>query len=286
MQSADDNVVDQVAIAKWIEQLDGDSLTKRQQARRELTRAGQTAIPALTKAALSEKRDLIAHSIDILAAIAEGSGDADTEKAAKVALEVLSESDKPSTSERARLALQAEKSGGIQAFPGWDQPGGEFAGGNRFANRSVSVSNMNGLRTITIKEAGKTTTIQDQPQGKMQVRITGEGEPKQFLVANAEELKKKDPAAFALHEQYGGNAGGQNFANFGFGGIGLKGAFGNNLNMMANRVQADVPVQNNNAGAFEAKRMLIEQLTELKKRMAGNPVMQQILDQQIRELQQ
>lgn len=284
LQAVEKNVVDQTMIEKWIEQLGADSLTQRQKARTELTKAGQTAIPALTKAALSDQRDLIAHSVDILADIAKGSDVAETRKAATVALEMLSESDKPSTAERAKLALRAEKDGGIQAFPGWDKPGGEFAG-NSFVNRSVSVSNINGMKTITVKEAGKTTTIQDQPAGRIGVRITGDGEPKQFVAKNLKQLKKKDPAAFALYQQFGGNAGGQNLANFGFGGFGLPGGFGNNMNIIANGAPANGRVDINNAAAATAQQTMIQQLTELKKRMAGNPQLQQLLDQQIKELQ-
>lgn len=289
-QAAEKNVADQAAIAKWIQQLDADSLTKRQKARTQLTNAGQSAIPALTKAALSDKRDLIAHSVDILAEIAKESNVAETRKAATVALSMLSESDKPSTAQRAKLALQAEKDNGIAAFPGWDQPGGEFGGANSFANQSVSVSSINGIKTITVKEAGKSTKIQGQPLGGFRVQITGAGQPKQFVAKDLDELKKKDPAAFALFQQYGGNAGGHNLAQFG--GFGLPGGFGNNMNIMANQGLGNGGLANgqmldiNNAGANPANAMMIQHLTELKKRMAGNPQMQQILDQQIKDLQQ
>ena len=284
LQAADENVVEQTTIKKWIQQLDADSLTKRQKARTQLTKAGQIAIPALAKAALSDKRDLIAHSIDILAEIAKGSNVAETKKAATTALKMLSESKKPSTAERAKLALKAEKDGGIQAFPGWDKPGGQFGGGNRVVNRSVSVSSINGIKTITVKEAGKTTTLQGQPSGAIRVQITGNGQPKQFDAKNLQELKQKDPAAFALYQQYGGNAGGQNIVNFG--GFGLPGNLGNNINILGKGAQANAPmVDINNAGAGTANRLMIQQLTELKKSMAGNPQMQQILDQQIKDLQ-
>lgn len=284
LQAAEENIVDQTMIGKWIEQLDADSLTKRQEARSKLIKAEQLAIPALAKAALSDKRELITQSIDILAEIAKKSDDAETQKAARVTLEMLAESDNPSTADRAKLALQTEKDSGIQAFPGWDQPGGEFAG-NSSVNRSVSVSNINGMKTIVVKEAGKTTTIQDQGMGAIGVRVTGEGQPKQFKVASLEELKKKDPVVFALYEQYGRNAGGQNFANIGFGGFGFSGGLGNNRNIVVNGVQANGPGLNG-AGAIDAKQMMIQQLSELKNRMAGNPAIQQVLDQQIRELQQ
>ena len=115
------------------------------------------------------------------------------------------------------------------------------------------------------------------------MQIAGEGQPKQFTAKNLDELKKKDPAAFALYQQYGGNAGGQAMINFGR--MGLPGRFGNNMKIMGNGVQANGPVDVNIAGARNANQMMIQHLNELKRRMAGNPVMQQILDQQIKDLQ-
>ncbi|MEM1069832.1 MAG: hypothetical protein AAGI63_13105 [Planctomycetota bacterium] len=276
---ADDVVGDQTAIAKWIEQLDADSLTKRQKARTELIQSGKAAIPALTKAALSDKRDLIVHSIDILAEIRIKSEDADTKKAAGLALTVLSESNKPSTAQRAKLALEAKKDTGIQAFPDWDKPGAEF-GGNRFgnaANRSVSVSNINGVKTITVKEAGKTTTLQDQPSGSIRVQITGGDQPQEFVVKNLDELKEKDPAAFALYKQHGSNAGGMGMNFPGLGRLGMIRNFGGNQ-AQANNL--------NMAGGNAANQMMIQQLSELSKRMNGMPEIKQLLDQQIKELKQ
>ena len=273
--------VDQAEIEEWIKQLDADSLTKRQTARRELTEAGQNAIPALTKAALSDKREVIVYSIDILSDIAKSSDQADTQQAATVALEMLSESDKPSTAQRAKTALDAKKGSGIQAFPGWDKPGSEFAGNGRAANRSVSVSNINGIKTITVRDAGKTTTLQDQPSGAIRVQTTVDGKPKEFLAKDLDELKKKDPEAHALYTQHSGNARGMNF--FGVRGFGQNGVFGNGANMAqvpANPRALDI----NAAGAGFANQMMIQHLTELKRRMAGNPQMQQLLDQQIKEL--
>ncbi len=269
--------VNQASIQQWIEQLDADSLTKRQEARSQLTKAGQAAIPALAKAAISEKRGLIVHSIDILAELRSQSEDEDTKSAATIALKMLAESDSPSTAQRAKLALDAKKDDGIQAFPGWDQPGTEFAG--NAANRSVSVSSMNGIKTITVKEGGKTTTLQDQRSGAIRVKIEGVGDPKEFVAKDLDELKQKDPAAFAIYQQHGGNAGGLNVANFnGFGQAG----FGDLGNFARNQA---VGKANDDAGTNPASQIMIQQLKELKKRMAGHPQMQEILNQQIKDLE-
>ena len=265
-QASAEDVVDQATIKKWIQQLDADSLTKRQKARTQLTKADQAAIPALAKAALSDKRDLIVHSIDILAEIAAESNVAKTKKAATLALEMLAESNKPSTAQRAKLALQAKKDGGIQAFPGWDKPGSEFAGRN-VANRSVSVSSFNGIKTITVKEAGKTTTFQDQRSGAIRVRITGDGKPKEFAAKNLSDLKKKDPAAFALYQQYGGNGRGAKITNFG--GFGGAGGFGNKMEIFGNRAQANVPHGRHRHGGSESRHTNDDSATDRAERSDG-----------------
>lgn len=274
--------VDQSKVEAWVEQLDADSLTKRQEARKQLTKAGQAAIPALAKAALSDKRDIIVHSIDVLSEIAKESEDAEAKKAAKVVLETLAESDKPSTAQRAKLALDTKKDNGIQAFPGWDKPGSEFAGGGlgKNVNRRVSVSNINGVKTISITEAGITTLLQDEPSGAIRVRITGGEKPKEFVAKSLDELKKKDPAVHALYQQHAGSARvnvfgmSRRLGGFGRGGVFGPGAFANGANLAGNPV-----------GGNAANEMMVQQLTDLRNRMAGNPRIQQLLDQQIQELQ-
>lgn len=287
--------VDQTKIEAWIEQLDADSLTKRQEARKQLTKAGQIAIPALAKAALSDKRDVIAHSIDILSEIVKNSEDAEAKKAANVVLETLAESEKPSTAQRAKLALEAKKDNGIQAFPGWDKPGSEFAGGGlgRNVNRRVSVSNFNGVKTISITEAGTTTVLQDEPSGAIRVRITGGEKPKEFVAKNLDDLKKKDPAVHALYQQHAGSARvnvfgmSRRLGGFGRGAVfGPGGAFANGANLAGNPAFGNAQgVVGNAAGGNAANQLMIQQLTDLKNRMAGNALMQQMLDQQIKELQ-
>lgn len=262
-------------INEWVSQLGHERLTERIKAEKQLITAGKEAIPALAKAALAGNRVSIEKSIDVLGKLAQ-SKDKETREAARITLQMLSESDQPSTAERAKIALNTKEADGIKPFEGWDQPGNQFAGGGQ-VNRSVSVSNINGLRTINVKEGPIETTIEELRTGKLRAQITGGEKPVELVAKNAEDLKKKLPKAAALYEQYtvGQQGPGMQFSGFGFGNLaGSQQAFSSNITVQGTAI-------NGNGGNSE---MLKQQLTELKKRMTGNPLMQQLLDQQIRAL--
>lgn len=264
-----------------VAQLDHERLTMRQQAQKKLLALGKTAIPALAKAALSGKRATIEKSIEVLGKLAQ-SEDEETRDAARVTLQMLSESDQPSTADRARLALSSEEADGIKPFEGWDKPGNEFAGGGQM-NRSVSVSSVNGVHSISVKENGRETTIQELKGGKLFVSITGGEEPVELTAKNLEDLKKKQPEAAALYEQY---AGGKMPAGFNFPGMPFgkpNGAFkGGNGKAFGNGVAIGNGIAGNgNLG--DANQMLIRQLEELKDRM-NDPTMQAMIEQQIQTL--
>jgi len=157
-------------IDSWVQQLDHQRLTKRVQAKKRLLAAGSQAVPALAKAALSDKREAIERSIDVLGSLSQ-SDDEEAATAARVTLQMLSESDRPSTAERARRVLNTKPADGIQPFEGWDQAGNPFAGGG--SNRSVSVSSVNGVRTIRIQEDGQNLVIEERPGQGIAVRRTG-----------------------------------------------------------------------------------------------------------------
>jgi hypothetical protein len=259
-------------IDELVAQLDHERLTKRQQAQKKLLSMGKAAIPALAKAALSGKRETIEKSIDVLGKLAQ-SKDEETKDAARVTLQMLSESEQPSTADRAKLALNSKEAEAIKPFEGWDKPGNEFAGGGQM-NRSVSVSSVNGVRSINVKEGGRETSIQELAGGKLFVSITGGEEPIELTAKNLDDLKKKQPEAAALYEQY---AGGKMPAGFNFPAMPFgkhNGAFnGGNANAFAG---------NGNLG--DANQMLIRQLQELKERMKDNPAMQAMIQQQIESL--
>lgn len=260
-------------IDEWVAQLGNERLTERIKAEKQLIAAGKEAIPALAKAALAGNRATIEKSIDVLGKLAQ-SKDEETKDAARITLQMLSESDQPSTAERAKIALNTEEADGIKPFEGWDKPGNQFAGGGQ--NRSVSITNINGQRTISVKEGPIETTIQELRGGKILAQITGGEKPVELIAKNAEDLKQKLPEAAALYEQYtsGPQRSGMQFPGLGFGNAaGGQQAF-----------SSSVTIQGGNIGSGGSKEMLRKQLIELKKRMAGNPAMQQLLDQQIRTL--
>jgi hypothetical protein len=292
----------------WIEQLNEPSLSKRRKAKESLVQSDAAAIPFLAKAALSDKRELIVYSLEVLGTLMEKSPSEETRKAAKITLQMLSESDQPSTADRAKQILGTKSSEQIAAFPGWNDPNSGF--GNGFGvKRSVSASNSNGVKTIRIEEDGKVTTFRDEPRGAIRVSIEEGGKKKEFVAKNLGDLKKKDPAAHALYEEHSKGLGGAmgfvgGFPPGGFPANGFNGAFGGVVNGGAQQFGQFGPNQVNGAVGFNqqnfqggfagnagdpeseaaAKDMMIQQLDELKKRLADNPAMTQILDSQIQAL--
>ncbi|MFK8113901.1 MAG: hypothetical protein AB8B91_16990, partial [Rubripirellula sp.] len=184
-------------IDKWVEQLAHRRLTERIKAEKQLVSAGKKAIPALAKAALAGDRATIEKSIDVLGKLSH-SKDEKTREAARITLQMLSESDQPSTADRAKIALNTKEVDGIKPFEGWDKPGNPFAGGGN-VNRSVSTSNINGLRTISVKEGPLETTIQELRGGKILAQVTGGEKPVELIAQDAEYLKKQLPEAAAIY---------------------------------------------------------------------------------------
>lgn len=262
-------------IDNWVVQLGDERLTERIKAEKQLVAAGKEAIPALAKAALAGNRAAIEKSIDVLGKLAQ-SKDEETRDAARITLQMLSEGDQPSTAERAKIALNTKEADGIKPFEGWDKPGNQFAGGGNM-NRSVSMSNINGLRTISVKEGPLETTLQELRGDRILAQITGGEKPVELVARNAEDLKKKLPEAAALYEQYTAVNQGPaiQFPGLGFGNA------GGGQQATTSSITIQGGAIDGNEGSTE---ILKQQLIELKNRMSGNPLMQQMLDQQIREL--
>lgn len=292
-----------IEIEAWVEQLNEPSLTKRRKAKESLVKSDAASIPYLAKAALSDKRELIVYSLEVLGTLMEKSPNEETRKAARTTLQMLSECPQPSTADRAKQILNTKVGDQIEAFPAWNDPNSGF--GNNFgAKRSVSASNNNGVKTIRIEEDGKITTFRDEPKGAIRVAIEEAGKKKEFVAKNLADLKKKDPESHALYEEHSkGLGGGMAFAggfpqggfnmNFGgaaniggqqfnqFGPMPLNGVAGFNQQ----NFQGGVVGNAGNLGSDEAsKEMMIQQLEELKKRLADNPAMSQMLETQIQSL--
>ncbi|MBX3416139.1 MAG: hypothetical protein KF851_00935 [Pirellulaceae bacterium] len=290
-------------IEAWIEQLNESSLTKRRKAKEALVQADAAAIPLLAKAALSDKRELIVYSLEVLGTLAEKSPVEETRKAARITLQMLADSEHPSTAERAKQILSSKSGESIEAFPGWDDPNSGFAGGGGMVNRSVSVSSINGVKTIRIDEAGRVTTFRDEPRGAIRVNIEDGGKKKEFVAKNLDDLKKKDAESHALYEQHSNGVGGEmrtevfggfpNLENFGNMGGAAGGAnaqanaggmaFGPGGGIVVNQQAGGMQVAGQGNGAA-ANSMLIQQLEELKTRLADHPEMLQMLDAQIQQL--
>jgi hypothetical protein len=297
-----------IEIEAWIEQLNEPSLTKRRKAKESLVQTDAASIPFLAKAALSDKRELIVYSLEVLGTLMDKSPNEDTRKAARTTLQMLSESPQLSTADRAKQILNTKVDDQIEAFPAWNDPTSGF--GNNFGvKRSVSASNNNGVKTIRIEEDGKITTFRDEPKGAIRVVIEEGGKKKEFVAKTLGDLKKKNPEAHALYEEHSkGLGGGMAFAGgFPQGGIPANGFnmnFGGAANFggqQFNRFGAN-PVngvagfnQQNFQGGVAGnvghvvsdettKEMMIQQLEELKKRLADNPAMSQMLELQIQSL--
>lgn len=290
-----------------IEQLSESSLTKRRKAKESLVEADSKAIPLLAKAALSDKRELIVYSLEVLGTLMEKSPSEETRKAARITLQMLSESDQRSTADRAKQILGSKADEGIEAFPGWDDRNSDFAGGGG-GGRNVSVSSVNGAKTIRVEEGGRVTTLRDEARGRIRVSIEDGDKKKQFVARNLEDLKKKDAEAGALYEEQSngvsGNVSGglpQGGFSGGFAGGRASGGFSGGVNGGVMNGGMQQGIGNFNAqqfgGAFggnagnaandqAAKLMMIQQLEELKRRMVDNPAMTQMLDAQIQALKQ
>lgn len=302
------NDLKSIEIEAWIEQLNEPSLTKRRRAKEALVQTDAASIPYLAKAALSDKRELIIYSLEVLGTLMDKSPNEETRKAARTTLEMLSESPQLSTADRAKQILNTKAGDQIEAFPAWNDPNSGF--GNNFgAKRSVSASNNNGVKTIRIEEDGKITTFRDEPRGAIRVSIEEAGKKKEFVAKNLADLKKKNPEVHALYEEHskglgGGMAFAGGFPQGGFQANGFNMNFGGAANVAGQQFKPFGPMPANgvagfnqqnfqgvvagNAGNLEsneaAKEMMIQQLEELKKRLADNPVMSQMLETQIQSL--
>lgn len=202
---------DSEELVAWIEQLGHGSLTKRRQAKAALVQADVAAIPLLARAALSDQRDVMVYSLEVLATLKDTSPSAETRQAASITLEMLSESPTAATAARAKqiLGLPADDPIADAADPaGLAGPDPSAANAGMGANRSVSVSSADGMKAIRIEEAGRVTLLQELPRGKLRVTIH-EGEKKrEFVAKSLSDLKKKDSVAHALYEEYASNASG------------------------------------------------------------------------------
>lgn len=105
------------------------------------------------------------------------------------------------------------------------------------SSQSVRISETNGVKSIDVDEDGRTTHIDVDPTGirmKVTGQLNGQQVTREFKAENPEQLKKENPAAFELYNQ---------FAN---------GDDGNRLNVGI--IQGNVRIQINNGGVIQQLR--------------------------------
>ena len=254
--------VAEVEIRELVRQLDHNQPAKREEAQAKLLIAGKVAVPELTKAAQSDKKVVGEKAIAILGQLSE-SDDKATKEAALSALKTLAKNKDPILAEKAKRALNEDDPEVSNPFGprGIARPPFFMNQGNGVGDQIASVSNFNGKRKISVKQGEVETNIQDLDGGKIWVRVTGGGKKVDLKVKNLEELKVKQPEAHALYLQYGSNS------------KSPLGAFGVNPNGRMNGPDNHF----NNT--------MIKQLEQLKGQFKNDPVMLQMIDDQIKRIQ-
>jgi hypothetical protein len=212
-------------VAELIRQLDADRFTDRQAASNKLEAAGERAIPHLIETAENGSVEASARAVNILAAHLSGR-DAATKAAAREALEKLAESKNASTARRAKGAIEesqkpqpatapARRAIRIIGANGRIQIGGAVPGGQIQVQvqqravgggRQVTITTVNGVKTINAVEGNRKVQIKDDPQNGIEMEVTetkdGKAVTEKYKAKNAEDLKKKHPDAYKIYDEY------------------------------------------------------------------------------------
>ncbi len=222
-------------IATLIKQLDADEYNDRQSASAKLAAAGESAVPALEKAAASDSREMSMRAFDIL----KGHFDKGTpavKDAARQALERISQGDLGAASRRATEALTPPSTkdannpaaGNVRVLPFAPVPGGIRIAGARVAIAAGAVGGgvetkikvENGIKTTEVKDKDRQVKIVDDPDKGLQLEVTetkdGKETTKKYEAKNADDLKTKDAEAHKIYEQYSQKGAEIKIGGFGF----------------------------------------------------------------------
>jgi hypothetical protein len=217
------------SIAQLIEQLDSAKFKDRQKATEKLAVKGKEAIPALEKAAATGNLEVSSRATTLLGGMLKSTDQA-TAQAAEKSLQKLAGGESPSASRKAKSILEEKNGpkqndqdvfgpGGGIVIPGGVIPGGGFGGriiinggqlniGGGPGMRSVSVSNVNGVKEIEVSEDGRKIKIQDDPANGIKIESTekenGKETTKKYEAKNADDLKKNQPAGYEIYKKYVG----------------------------------------------------------------------------------
>jgi hypothetical protein len=196
-------------IAALIDELDDAEFATRQGASEQLEAAGSGAITELEATAAAGSRESMTRALAILKKHFQ-TGEADVKDAARGALARLAEHRDPSAAQRARDILNpprpvvATSRFGAPMFapPVFVPPVGINI--NNF--RRVTVSDINGRKSVEIEERERRIRIEAPPAGNIEVEVTDKQNPaaavRRFVAKDAAEMAKIDPEMGRLYDQH------------------------------------------------------------------------------------
>jgi hypothetical protein len=223
-------------VAEWITQLESDKFPEREAATTKLVIAGKAAITPLEKAMKSGKPETGARGMTILEQLASVK-DKPTSTAAAGALRrlgvdedkisALSNEPKNQTGVATSVIHIGGGQGGVirigggvggvlQVVPGQVL---QLGGGQATISvsvttavtgtgDSVSVTTINGVKTITVTEKARTVEIKELPNEALELNVTtkvgGKTKKETIKAKNAEDLKKRHPKLYALYKKQAG----------------------------------------------------------------------------------
>lgn len=213
-------------ITQWVKDLDADEYGTRQSAQNKLEKAGVAAIDAVREAAVGESQEAASRAIDILQKHVRSEDEA-LKTAATGALQKLASGDNAIVAERAENALKPAEEETPQQAPDTSVPVRprviRFGGGGGIrieahaiqiggGAKRVSIKNVDGNKEIDVEEKDRKIKIVESAEGHIKMKIEGAKDDmdgtKEIEAESAEELKKKDPEAHKIYEQYSKGGGG------------------------------------------------------------------------------
>lgn len=204
-----------LSAAALIEQLDSVEFSERQAASESLRDAGLGALSELEQVALSGSREASARAFEIFKEH-RGQGDAELQRAVNEILLRIAAAGSSTAAQRARQILNPPKPETItmpagQQFP--PPPPGRgnfgfvpagFAPPNAF--RRVSISDVNGRRTVEIDDRERRVKLSSDPAGAIQAEVSevqnGRNITRTIDAKNLDELQRKDGELARLYQQY------------------------------------------------------------------------------------
>lgn len=216
---------DDATIHRWVEDLGDPSYQVRGAAQAQLMRAGERALERIVDGARSTNPERRVRCVDILRRHA-AEEESTLARLAQASLEELSKSDALSVARGAVAALEAnarrraddeaaERNGRVLVRAGGGmilvRPAILPRAVKRVAvERSVSITNINGKRTIVAKDGDRRVEITDGGDDGIKVTITdkvdGKEKKESYAAKDAKTLKEKHPRAYVEYARHAENA--------------------------------------------------------------------------------